>query len=167
MTLTRTLTGLAVTAALVALVPAAAQAAAGPSDTAAATSSASASHWGTYYAPGHRAKTFGSLSARGEDHDVIPTADTVRISGKVYDLTRRSSSCGLAVFRITYRDHAGKLPFKHRTITDCSYGTAKPYSFSYHDVYEVELKVCSEAKAAKPSLNCLYAGTWKVLYLSK
>ncbi len=164
MTITRTLTGLAVAAAFVAIAPAAAQAGTGASDAAAA--SASSSLWGTYYAPGHRAKASGSLSATGEDHEVIPTADTVKISGKVTDLTR-GPSCGLAVFRITYRDNSGNLPFKHHTVRDCTYGSPKAFTFSYPDVYEVELKVCSEAKSAQPSLNCLYAGTWKVLYLSK
>lgn len=165
MTLTRTLTGLAMAAAIVAIAPVTAQAAAaGPSDT--VTAGTATSHWGTYYSPGHRAKTFGSLKATGEDHEVIPVADTVKISGKVYDLTR-GSSCGLAVFRITYRDGSGNLPFKHHTVRDCSYRTAKPFTFKYHDVYQVELKVCSEGRSAKPSLNCLYAGSWKTLYLSK
>jgi hypothetical protein len=164
MTITRTLTGLAVAAAFVSLAPVAAQAAAGPSD--AVTAATSASQWGAYYAPGHRAKAAGSLSATGEDHADIPTADTVKISGKVTDLTRKSSSCGWAVFRITYRDGSGNLPFKHRSVIDCSYGTPKYFSFDSHDVYQVELKVCSEGKATKPSLNCLYAGTWKVIYLS-
>jgi hypothetical protein len=165
MTITRTLTGLAIAAAFVATVPAAAQAATGPSD--AVTAETAASHWGTYYAPAKRAKAFGSLTAKGEDHADIPTADSVKVSGKVYDLTRKSSNCGLAVFRITYLNHSGNLPFKHHTVRDCSYGTPKHFTFKYRDVYQVELKVCSEPKSTKPSLNCLYAGTWKVIYLSK
>jgi hypothetical protein len=48
-------------------------------------------------AVGHRAKALGTLSAKGEDHEVIPTADTVNVSGKVYDLTRTSPRCGWAV----------------------------------------------------------------------
>ncbi|RCG21897.1 hypothetical protein DQ384_36090 [Sphaerisporangium album] len=179
MTITRTLTGLAIAAAIVAIAPAAAQAATGASDAVTAgtatqsttaqnspAQSAAAKNWGAYYAPGKRAKALGVLAFTGEDHEVIPTADTVRISGKVYDLSR-SSSCGWAVFRITYRDDTGNLPFKHRSILDCSYGSPKSFSFTSHDVYQVELKVCSERKASKPSLNCLYAGSWKTLYLSK
>ncbi|MEV7965819.1 hypothetical protein AB0O34_07525 [Sphaerisporangium sp. NPDC088356] len=166
MTITRTLTGLAVAAAFVAIAPTAAQASTGTSDAATTASSSSFSGWGTYYAPGRRAKAAGSLSATGEDHEDIPTADTVKISGKVSDLTR-GSSCGLAVFRITYLDDSGNLPFKHHTVRDCTYGSPKSFSFKYPDVYEVELKVCSEAGSSKPSLNCLYAGTWKVIYLSK
>ncbi|MEU9890742.1 hypothetical protein AB0M95_10260 [Sphaerisporangium sp. NPDC051017] len=187
MTINRTLTGLAMAAAIVAIAPAAAQAATGATgavttgyspagasavNTSAGTSTsdssagAFANNWGAYYAPGKRAKALGSLSFTGEDHEVIPTADTVKISGKVYDLSR-SSACGWAVFRITYRDDTGNLPFKHRSILDCSYGSPKSFSFTSHDVYQVELKVCSEGKASKPSLNCLYAGTWKTLYLSK
>jgi hypothetical protein len=165
MTITRTLTGLAVAAAFIAIAPAAAHAATGPSD--AITAETAASQWGAYYAPVKRAKALGSLTARGEDHADIPTADTVKISGKVYDLTSKSSSCGLAVFRITYRNGSGNLPFKHHTVRDCSYGTPKHFTFKYQDVYQVELKVCSETKASKPSLNCLYAGSWKILYLSK
>ncbi|AQZ68490.1 unnamed protein product [[Actinomadura] parvosata subsp. kistnae] len=121
--------------------------------------------WGPYHAPGKAAKTSGTLTATGEDHADLPTADVVRIAGKVEDRTR-GTSCGWAVFRITYRS-GSNLPNKERWARDCSYGTPKPFSFKYRDVYQVELKVCSEAKAAKPSLNCLYAGTWKTLYLSK
>ncbi|MGW0808747.1 hypothetical protein [Nonomuraea sp. NPDC002799] len=161
MTITRALAVLAVATAAVATVAPAAQAAT-PVDTTTA-----AAGWGPYYAPHHGAKAVGKLSATGEDHADLPTADVVKISGKVYDQTRKSATCGWAVFRITYRDTKNNLPFKHRSVRDCSYRTAKRFSFEYHDVYQVELKVCSEGKAAKPSLNCLYAGTWKVLYLAK
>ncbi|MEU5868499.1 MULTISPECIES: hypothetical protein [unclassified Nonomuraea] len=127
---------------------------------------ASAASWGPYYAPGHAAKATGSLSATGEDHADLPTADAVRISGKLTDQTRKDSACGWAVFRITYRD-GSNLPFKERSVRNCSYGSAKRFSFEYRDVYQVELKVCAEGRGSKPSLNCLYAGTWKTLYLSK
>ncbi len=162
MTITRTLTGLALTAALVSIAPAAAQAATGSPETAAA-----AAQWGPYDSPGHGARALGSLTASGEDHGVIPAAATARISGKLHDLTAKGSTCGWAVFRITYRTKDGNLPFKHHSVRNCTYGTPKPFTFAYHDVYQVEVKVCSEGKAAKPSLNCLYGGAWKVIYLSK
>ncbi|MFC4537094.1 hypothetical protein [Sphaerisporangium dianthi] len=163
MRITRTLTGLAITTAFVALAPIAAQAAAtGSSDAV----TAGTTSWGSYYAPRHAAKALGSLTATGEDHADIPVAGTVKISGKVYDLSRKPS-CGLAVFRITYRDGKGNLPFKHHSVRDCSYGSPKRFAVRFKNVYQVELKVCSEPKSAKPSLNCLYAGTWKILYLSK
>ncbi|MFF0310493.1 hypothetical protein ACFYSC_23930 [Streptosporangium sp. NPDC004379] len=169
MTATRLLTGLALAAAAVlsaVSLPPAAQAAqvTAPADTGAA---APATVWGPRYSPGRGAKASGSLRATGEDHADIPAAETVRISGRVQDLTRASSTCGLAVFRITYRTPGGDLPFTHRTVRDCSYGTPKSFTFDHHDVYQVELKVCSEARSAQPSINCLYAGTWKVLYLSR
>jgi hypothetical protein len=165
MPITRPLAVLATAAAILSIAPAAAQAATVPSD--AVSAAETARTWGPYYATGNRAKTAGSLVASGEDHADIPTADTVRISGKLYDQTRNRSTCGWAVFRITYKANGNNLPFKHRSIRDCSYRTAKPYAFSYHDVYQVELKVCAEGKGTKPSLTCLYAGTWKTLYLSK
>ncbi|WP_336214573.1 hypothetical protein [Nonomuraea sp. LPB2021202275-12-8] len=165
MTIIRPLAGLAIAAALVSLAPAAAQAATVTSD--AVTASETAGHWGPYYATGKRAKASGSLTASGEDHADIPTADTVHISGKLRDYTRRTSTCGWAVFRITYKAGGNNLPFKHHSVRDCSYRTAKSFSFKHHDVYQVELKVCAEGKASKPSINCLYAGTWKTLYLSK
>ncbi|MFI6510861.1 hypothetical protein ACIBCT_24925 [Streptosporangium sp. NPDC050855] len=175
MTTTRSLTGLALAAALVAIAPATAQAATAPAAVPAAADPAAGqsatqgtTRWGTYYAPGRRARTHGSLTVSGEDHAVLPVAANSRISGKVYDLTRNASSCGWAVFRLTYRSADGKnLPFKHRSVIDCSYGTPKSFAFTQHDLYQAELKVCSEPKASKPSLNCLYAGTWKVLYTSK
>ncbi|WP_327107186.1 hypothetical protein [Nonomuraea glycinis] len=165
MPITRPLAVLATVAALVSIAPAAAQAATTPSDTVSASETARV--WGPYYAPGKRAKTVGSLVAVGEDHGDLPTADTVKITGKLYDWTRDRSTCGWAVFRITYKANGNNLPHKHRSIRDCSYRTAKSYSFTHPDVYQVELKVCAEGRAAKPSLNCLYAGTWKTLYLSK
>ncbi|GGT35014.1 hypothetical protein ACIBIZ_49560 [Nonomuraea spiralis] len=155
MTTSRTaavLTGVAA-AALVALVSSPAQA-------------ASAASWGPYYAPGQAAKAVGSLTATGEDHADLPTAGSVRITGKLTDRTRKDSACGWAVFRITYRD-GSNLPFKERSVRNCSFGSTKKFSFESHDVYQVELKVCAEGRGSKPSLNCLYAGTWKVLYLSK
>ncbi|GGP85009.1 hypothetical protein [Streptosporangium pseudovulgare] len=168
---TRLLTGLALAAAALSAVslPSAAQAAIPTPAVAVAPDSAAAPAvtWGPRYSPGRGAKASGSLRATGEDHADIPAAETVRISGRVQDLTRASATCGLAVFRITYRTSDGNLPFTHRTIRDCSYGTPQPFTFDHRNVYQVELKVCSEARAAQPSLNCLYAGTWKVLYLSR
>ncbi|GAA0820125.1 hypothetical protein ACFQVD_00465 [Streptosporangium amethystogenes subsp. fukuiense] len=169
MTITRSLTGLALAAALISITPVAAQAATGPAGegtTAAESATQRTIQWGVKYAPGRKAKTHGSLTVSGEDHADIPAAATSRVSGKVYDLTR-GSSCGWAVFRLTYRTADGNLPFKHRSVVDCSYGTPKSFTFTQRDLYQLELKVCSEAKAAKPSLNCLYAGTWKVLYVAK
>ncbi|MFF3444094.1 hypothetical protein [Streptosporangium sp. NPDC002721] len=174
MTISRLLAGSALATALLAIVPATAQAATAPTSTPATaqaapgtTATQGAGPWGTYYAPGRRAKTHGSLTVSGEDHADIPAAERGRISGKVYDLTR-GPSCGWAVFRLTYRTADGRnLPFKHRSVVDCSYRTPKSFAFTQRDLYQVELKVCSEAKASKPSLNCLYAGTWKVLYISK
>ncbi|MGW0590388.1 hypothetical protein [Streptosporangium sp. NPDC002607] len=168
MTIARSLTALALAAALISIAPVAAQASTGPTEdtTAAQSATQGTIQWGVRYAPGRKAKTHGSLTVTGEDHADIPAAATGRISGKVYDLTK-GPSCGWAVFRLTYRTADGNLPFKHHSVVDCSYGTPKSFSFTQRDLYEVELKVCSEAKASKPSLNCLYEGTWKVLYVSK
>ncbi|MED7924634.1 hypothetical protein SMD20_10345 [Nonomuraea sp. LP-02] len=165
MTAARALAALAVTAtsAAILMTPAAAQAATAQPATAAAQSAPIT--WGPYYAPGKAAKAAGKLTATGEDHADLPTAAVVTISGTVQDSTK-SASCGWAVFRVTYRS-GSNLPSRNHWVRDCSYRTPKHFSVKHHDVYQVELKVCSEAKAAKPSLNCLYAGTWKTLYLSK
>ncbi|NUW32388.1 hypothetical protein HTZ77_13245 [Nonomuraea sp. SMC257] len=133
-----------------------------------AAQAAAATSWGPYYAPGHAAKAAGTLAASGEDHADIPAADVVKIAGTVQDNTRSTATCGWAVFRVTYRDSSNNLPFMHHSFRDCSYGGPKRFSFSHHDVYQVELKVCAQPRSAtKPSDTCLYAGTWKVLYLSK
>ncbi|GHH64986.1 hypothetical protein GCM10017673_08580 [Streptosporangium violaceochromogenes] len=170
MTITRSLAGAALAALLLAAAPAAAQAATGASDAAAtapAAGAAGTTHWGPFTAPGRGARAAGSLTASGEDHADIPAAKTVRISGKLHDRTSAGAVCGWAVFRVTYRTADGNLPFKHHSVRSCSYGTPKSFTFTRHDVYQVELKVCSEGRAAKPSLTCLYAGSWKVLYLSR
>lgn len=169
MTITRSLAGAALAALLLSAVPAAAQAAAGASDaaTTAPAASAASTRWGPLTAPGKGARAAGSLTASGEDHADIPAAKAVRISGRLHDLTSASAVCGWAVFRVTYRTADGNLPFKHHSVRNCSYGTPKSFTLTRHGVYQVELKVCSEGRAAKPSLTCLYAGTWKVLYLSR
>jgi hypothetical protein len=163
MTITRFLTSLAVAATATAATFA--TFATVTSSAQAATTGTGAS-WGPYYAPGHLAKAAGTLTATGEDHAVLATADVVRVTGKVYDYTRSPATCGWAVFRIAYRK-GNNLPNKLHAVRDCSYRTPKRFVIERRDVYQVEFKVCSEAKAAKPSLNCLYSGTWKSLYLSK
>ncbi|MFI7539429.1 hypothetical protein [Streptosporangium sp. NPDC049376] len=159
MTIVRTVAGLAA-AALTATALLAAPAAAG------AASQKASSPWGPYDSAGHRARAAGSLTVSGEDHADIPAAATARVSGKVHDLTR-GSSCGWVIFRVTYRTSGGNLPFKQHGVRNCSYGTPKSFTFTGRNVYEIEAKICSEAKAAKPSLNCVSGGTWKVVYLSK
>ncbi|MFC4116847.1 hypothetical protein [Nonomuraea zeae] len=165
MTISRSLAVLAIAATATLTITTAAAQAATPAADSAAGSAAKA--WGPYYAPGHAARAAGTLTATGEDHADIPAASVLKVSGKVYDQTRKSATCGWAVFRITYRDAKNNLPFKHHSVRDCTYRTAKRFSFEHHDVYQVELKVCAGGKTAKPSLTCLYAGTWKTLYLSK
>ncbi|GIH26501.1 hypothetical protein Aph01nite_48110 [Acrocarpospora phusangensis] len=115
------------------------------------------------YAPGKRAYAKGSLLATNLVKDSIPPYATVKVTGKAYDLTK-GGTCGYAVFRITYLKADGSSPFKHRTVRDCTYKSAKSFTFTDKRVALVELKVCSEAKHSKPSLNCLYAQAWKVLY---
>ncbi|MEU8247835.1 hypothetical protein [Nonomuraea sp. NPDC048916] len=119
--------------------------------------------WGPKYAPGQRAVAKGSLTSSGLNKQTIPNTSTVKVKGKVTDLTR-GSGCGWAVFRVTYRKSDGSVPFKHRSYLDCSYGTPKPFSFTDRNVALVELKVCNERRASEPSNVCLYAGTWKVLH---
>jgi hypothetical protein len=153
MSLIRTFTVLASAAVLLPVLPATAALAA-PAKT-----------WGPYSAPGGGARASGTLKATGEDRAVLPTADSVRITGRITDLTRSRKSCGWAVFRIAYRK-GSNLPFYERYVRDCSYGSPKAFTRVYPNVYQVELKVCSEPYAAEPSLVCLSAGSWKVLYTS-
>ncbi|ETK34650.1 hypothetical protein [Microbispora sp. ATCC PTA-5024] len=159
MTTARVLAGIAVAAALVTIAPAAAQASAGSP----AAASAAPKSWGPAYAPGKAAKASGTIAVTGLS-GTIPAVGTAHVTGKVYDRTK-GSSCGWAVFRVTYRKADGNLPFIHKAYRTCNATKPKSFSFTYPNTYEVELKVCSEA-TSKPSLNCLYAGTWKVLYVS-
>ncbi|MBB4916361.1 hypothetical protein [Streptosporangium saharense] len=160
MTITRAFAGLAAATALALFAAPAVASAATVSQETAATA------WGPYDSAGHRARAAGSLTVSGEDHADLPVAAKARVTGKVHDRTK-DASCGWVVFRITYRTADGNLPFKQRGIRNCTYGTPKSFTFTDKNVYEIETKVCSEAKAAKPSLNCVYGGTWKVVYLSK
>ncbi|MEV5412964.1 hypothetical protein AB0K60_29530 [Thermopolyspora sp. NPDC052614] len=171
---TRTLTGLVLVAGALALSPlatahaATAHAATGNAahaDTAAVTAETSAAkNWGVYYAPGRKAKAYGTIWAAPKNDPSEPTS-LVKVRGKVVDRTLKGNGCGWAVFRVSYGDGKGGVPNTLRTFTTCKYGKAKDIAFDFKNVYQVELKVCSEPKAAKPSLNCLYAGSWKSLYV--
>ncbi|WP_030507718.1 hypothetical protein [Microbispora rosea] len=154
MTLTRSLAGVTLAAGILALAPLA---------TATAAQAATAKSWGPYYASGSKAKVSGSLIAAAKNDPSLP-APYVKVSGKVISLTHKSSTCGWALFRVSYFDAANKPHLAYRNYRTCSYGAKKTFAFTVKNVGEVELKICSEAKAAKPSLNCQYAGTWKTLY---
>lgn len=124
--------------------------------------------WGPYYSPGgKRAKASGKITPTGENHEVIPSAATLTVSGKVSDLSR-SSSCGWAVFNIATVNAAGnRVTWKPRHVRTCAYRTPKTFSFTYHRVYQVELKVCAERRASKPSIQCIAGNpAWKSLYIS-
>ncbi|MEW9527485.1 hypothetical protein [Microbispora sp. NPDC049125] len=160
------LTGLAVTAAIVSAAPVPAQAATGAPTSVTGASASATRLWGPYYAPGKKAKASGTIKVTNLNTSSIPVVGTALVTGKVRDYTKSSSVCGWAVFRVTYRKSDGSLPFTHKSYRTCGVTTPKSISFSFPHTYEVELKVCSEHKAAKPSLVCLYGGTWKVLYVS-
>jgi len=166
-TATRTLAGIALLAGALAITPATANAATGPSAT--ATDTASAAHaqapkeWGVYYAPGRGAKAYGKLSAAPKDRLSDPTP-LVKVTGTVVDLKRSRSSCGWAIFNISYDDGKNNVPSTKRYFINCAFGKAKKFAFQFKNVYLVEVKVCSEPRAKEPSLTCLYGGSWKNLY---
>ncbi|MEO3814721.1 hypothetical protein ABGB17_37475 [Sphaerisporangium sp. B11E5] len=164
MTAPRTLTGIALVAGTIALTPLAATADTTGSPAAVSAQTTATQNWGAYYAPGRKAKAYGTLWAAPKDDPSKPTS-LVKVKGKVIDRTRSGSNCGWAVFRVSYGTADGNVPNTLRTFTTCKYDKAKKFAFTFKNVYQVELKVCSEPKAAKPSLNCLYSGTWKSLYV--
>lgn len=166
-TLARVLAVLALAAGSVAVIPAAAQAVTGaPASATAQGPAASWKSWGPHSAPGKKATAQGRLRAIGIDPDLVQPVGTVQVSGKVTDRTPDDSGCAWAVFRITYRTGDGNLPFTHKYFRNCTASASKSFTFSHRNVYQVELKVCSHGKARKPTLNCLYGGTWKLLYLA-
>lgn len=154
MTLTRSLAGITLAAGILALAPLA---------TATAAQADAAKSWGPYYAAGSKAKASGSLTAAAKNDRSLP-APYVKVAGSVTSLTHKAGTCGWALFRISYFDAANKPHLAYRNYRTCSSGVKKTFAFTAKNVGEVELKVCSEAKAAKPSLHCQYAGTWKNLY---
>ncbi|NBE99290.1 hypothetical protein FE391_35560 [Nonomuraea sp. KC401] len=164
----RTCIGLA-TAAI--LLPSATPAAAAAADTGTAVArpgGGAPQTWGPHHSPGKRAKASGTVTATNEDHDVIPAAGTLKVSGKVHDLTRTSSNCGWAVFGIAVVNTAGnKVTWKRHHERTCAYGKPRTFSFTYHRVYQVELKVCAERRASQPSIQCTAGNpAWKTIYLS-
>ncbi|WP_433499107.1 hypothetical protein ACQP1K_01750 [Sphaerimonospora sp. CA-214678] len=169
---TRPLAGIAFAAAgILALAPmTAASAGASTTATSAATATATTTgttangKWGPYYARGTKAKANGKLTAAPKADPSLPNP-LVKVTGSVVSLSRTPSTCGWAVFRISYFDSAGRPRLAYRNYRTCSYGKTKKFAFSAKKVGEVEVKVCSERKAAKPSPDCRYAGTWKSLYV--
>ncbi|MEV7801611.1 hypothetical protein AB0O28_01530 [Microbispora sp. NPDC088329] len=154
MTLTRSLAGITLAAGILALAPLA---------TATAAQADTAKPFGPYYAAGSKAKVSGSLTAAAKDDPSRP-APYVKVAGSVTSLTQKASTCGWALFRVSYFDAANKPHLAYRNYRTCSYGAKTKFAFTVRNVGEVELKTCSETKAAKPSLTCQYAGTWKTLY---
>ncbi|MGI5284366.1 hypothetical protein ACQEVF_13625 [Nonomuraea polychroma] len=125
--------------------------------------------WGPYYSPGARqAKALGTITATGENHADIPSAATITVSGKVSDLTRSRATCGWAVLNIATVNTAGnKVTWKQHHVRTCAYRTPKTFSFTDHRVYQVDLKVCVEGRAAEPSIQCTAGNpAWKTIYLS-
>ena len=170
MTLTRrSLAGISLAAGILALAPLATATAAQAGTAQAGTTqagtvqAAATKSWGPYYAAGSKAKVSGSLTAAAKK-DLSSPAPYVKVAGTVTSLNRKSTACGWALFRVSYFDSANTPHLAYRNYRVCSYGAKKKFSFTIKKVGEVELKVCSETKAAKPSLNCQYAGSWKTLY---
>ncbi|WP_405088019.1 hypothetical protein [Microbispora sp. NBC_01389] len=164
MALTRSLAGITLAAGIFALAPLATVTAASATEaTEAAATQAAFKPFGPYFAAGSKAKVSGSLTAAAKD-DPSAAAPWVKVSGSVVDRTRSSSACGWALFRVSWFDSSNTPHLAHRNYRTCSYNVKKNFAFTMKNVGEVELKVCSEGKAAKPSLNCQYAGTWKTLY---
>ncbi|MEV0313666.1 hypothetical protein [Nonomuraea fuscirosea] len=124
--------------------------------------------WGPYFTPAaRRAKTLGTITPIGENHETLPSAATLTVSGTVSDLTR-GSACGWAVFGIATINAAGtRVAWTHHPVRTCTFRTAKKFSFTYHRVYQVDLKVCSERRASKPSIQCTAGNpAWRTLYTS-
>ncbi|MGP3937448.1 hypothetical protein [Nonomuraea sp. KM88] len=158
-----------ITAALLAAaaLPATAQAATRSSQ--AGQFTAAPQSWGPYYSPGgKRAQASGTVTATGEDHEVIPSAATLTVSGTVSDLSRSSSTCGWVVFGIATVNTAGnRVTWKRQHERSCAYRTPKRFSFTYHRVYQVELKVCAEGRGRWPSIQCTAGNpAWKDIYTS-
>ncbi|MFC7108922.1 hypothetical protein ACFQQB_56120 [Nonomuraea rubra] len=83
------------------------------------------------------------------------------------DLTR-GSACGWAVFGIATINAAGtRVAWTHHPVRTCAFRAARKFSFTYHRVYQVDLKVCSERRAGKPSIQCTAGNpAWRTLYTS-
>jgi hypothetical protein len=122
--------------------------------------------WGPYYSPGHRARAAGRLHVDVRDPKAVIPVGTGTVSGTISDRSR-ARACGVAVFRITYLKADGTLPFKQRNYWSCAYNKQKAFHFSDRNVFEVELKVCSEGRASSPSAQCVYGGSWKILYVGR
>ncbi|MBF8194474.1 hypothetical protein ITP53_54245 [Nonomuraea sp. K274] len=165
----RTCIGLAAAAILLLSATPAAAAAHTNAAAAAVRLGGSPQSWGPHYSPGgKRAKASGTVTATSEDHHDIPAAGTLKVSGKVHDLTRASAGCGWAVFGIAVVNTAGnKVTWKRHHERTCAFGKPRTFSFTYHRVYQVELKVCAERRAGEPSIQCTAGNpAWKTIYLS-
>ncbi|MEN3537917.1 hypothetical protein AAH991_22575 [Microbispora sp. ZYX-F-249] len=154
MTLTRSLAGLTLAAGILALAPLA---------TATAAQATAAKPWGPYYAAGSKAKASGSLTAAAKADRSAP-APYVKVGGSVTSLNRKASTCGWALFRVSYFDAANQPHLVYRNYRACSYKAKMQFAFTVKNVAEVDFKVCSEAKAAKPSVDCQVSGAWKTIY---
>ncbi|SEG98087.1 hypothetical protein SAMN05444920_111189 [Nonomuraea solani] len=110
--------------------------------------------WGPVASPSGNAKATGDLLVTDLDRDAHVAK--VRVRAKVAARTR----CSWAVFRIT----SGDSKLAHKSYRTCARDKRLSVQFTRSGVSVVELKVCDGARTARPSTECLAAGTWKVLF---
>ncbi|WP_433434871.1 hypothetical protein [Nonomuraea sp. CA-141351] len=167
-TVSRKVIGITAAALLAAAaLPATAHAATRRSQTNQAT--AAPQSWGPFYSPSaRRARAAGMVTATGEDHEVIPSAARLTVSGTVADLTRSLSTCGWAVFGIaTVTPDGNNVTWQRHHVRTCTYRIPRRFSFSYHRVFKVEMKVCAEGPGPEPSIQCTAGNpAWTNIYVS-
>lgn len=170
----RNLLGLtAVTAAVAVGVPATATAAgaatAGTVSASAATFAAySASpdpnyrgRWGTYRSSNRLARANGTIDVRyiGEE------ANRVRITGKLWDLDRRThrrgGKCAYIQFRFQNADYPHPWYRSMRSYKQCGASKSKSFAFSRHNVAKVQVRVCQIGLYSRYPTRC---DRWRTLY---
>ncbi|WP_157251903.1 hypothetical protein [Nonomuraea typhae] len=136
--------------------------------TAAGASTASSSDydysdfWGPVFAKHHLAKSQGWV---GVDWDHDQESNTVRVSGRLYDLDPRSydegGKCAYVKFQTSDFDYDWSTVYTKKY---CGYPGYKKYSFSEDDVYSLRVKVCQVGPYGNHVSKC---GPWEYLYTAE
>lgn len=127
---------------------------------AAASASGYADSWGPVHSKNHLAMAKGAVDVDW-DHD----SNEVRVSGRLYDLDRRTygqgGKCAYVKFEASDFDHDWSPVYNRKY---CGFPGYKAFRFVEHDVSSVRVKVCQINQHGKFPVKC---GQWRYIYTAE
>ncbi|WP_067134139.1 hypothetical protein [Microtetraspora malaysiensis] len=123
----------------------------------AATASAGNPYWGPYWSKNRLAKANGYIDVYWDDD----TSNSVRITGKLWDLDNRNEhqggKCAYVKFRFQDLDDADDVSPSFKSYKYCGAGGSKSFSVQRHDLRSVQVQVCQIGLYGRYPTKC---GFW-------